>query len=151
MNQISPSIYRKLSHLDRELKQKLATFKSSNVSPFQYKIISSPLYVLKNQFFERIPIYYQNKVQFVVKSSGKRSPGLLKQHANLITLISFLSCYFGITAKPRLSENGKKMKTGHSPQLPKKINEPKINLTMNPLIGMGNRNPSNLTNLTRYD
>ena len=35
-----------------------ATLKSSNViSIFQGKTVSSPLYILENQFFERIPIF----------------------------------------------------------------------------------------------
>ena len=43
-----------------------ATLESSNViSPFQRKVVSSPLYVLDNQCFERIPIFYQKKLQVV--------------------------------------------------------------------------------------
>ena len=43
-----------------------ATLKSCNlISLIQCKLVSSLLYVLENQCFERIPIYYQNKLQFV--------------------------------------------------------------------------------------
>ena len=52
-----------------------ATLKSQNViSLFQCKTVSSPLCVLKDQCFERIPIYYQNKVQFVDQVSRKTFP-----------------------------------------------------------------------------
>ena len=85
MDQISLYIYKKLCDLDRDLKQAafnlltqkipligyivtgqqhtFATFKSQNItSLFQYKVVSTPLYVLENQCFERIPIYYQNQL-----------------------------------------------------------------------------------------
>ena len=43
-----------------------ATLKRSNaISLFQGKTVSSPLFVLDNQCFERIPIFYQNILQFV--------------------------------------------------------------------------------------
>ena len=74
------SIYKKLCNLNRDLKQTalipltqqlpligyvitgkrhtFATLKSSNViSLFQCKVFSSPLFVLENQCFERIPIF----------------------------------------------------------------------------------------------
>ena len=39
----------------------IPTLKSQNViSLFQCEIVLSPLYVLENQCFERIPTYYQN-------------------------------------------------------------------------------------------
>ena len=88
MDQTSSNIYKKLCDLDRDLKQTafilltqkfplvgyiitgqrytFATLKSQNViSLYQCKTVQSPLYVLKDQNFERIPIYYQSKVQFV--------------------------------------------------------------------------------------
>ena len=91
------NIYKKLCDLDRDLKQTafilftqkfplvgyvitshrhtFATLKSQNVvSLFQCKVVSSPLYVLVNQCFERIPIYYQNKVQFVDQVTRKNLP-----------------------------------------------------------------------------
>ena len=94
MDHTSLSIYKKLCDLDRNLKQTafifltqkfllvryvitgqrhtFATLKSSNVFPlFQCKVVSSPLYVLENQCFERIPIYYQNKLQFVDQFTRK--------------------------------------------------------------------------------
>ena len=42
------------------------------------KVVSSPLYVLENQCFERIPIYYQNKQQFVDQVSRKTFPWSIK-------------------------------------------------------------------------
>ena len=79
---------KKLCELDRDLKQTafipltqkfplvgyiitgqrhtFATLKSQYViSLFQGKAVSSPLYVLESQCFERIPIYYQNKIQLL--------------------------------------------------------------------------------------
>ena len=81
MDQTSLNIYKKLCDLDCDLKHtafilltqkfslvgyvitgqrnSFATLKSQNViSLFQCKVVSSPLYVLENQCFERIPIYY---------------------------------------------------------------------------------------------
>ena len=107
----SLSIYIKLCDLDRDLKQTalilvtqkfplvgyvitgqrntFATLKSSNlISLFQCKVVSSPLYVLENQCFERIPIYYQNKLQFVDQVNQKFFPGLLKHNVNRIILIN---------------------------------------------------------------
>ena len=85
MDHTNLSIYKKLCDLDRDLKQTafvlltqkfpfvgyvitgqrqtFATLKSQNViSLFQCKVFSSPLYVLENQCFERLPLYYQNKL-----------------------------------------------------------------------------------------
>ena len=96
MDHTNLSIYKKLCDLDRDLKQtafilliqkiplvgnvitgqrhKFATLKSQNlISLFQFKVVSSPLHVLENQCFERISIYYQNKLQFVDQVS-KDSP-----------------------------------------------------------------------------
>ena len=101
MDQTSLNIYRKLCDLDRELKQTafflmtlkfplvgyiitgqrntFATLKCQNViSLFQCKVVSSPLYVLENQCFERIPIYYQNKLQFVDEVIRKIFPWSIK-------------------------------------------------------------------------
>ena len=51
------------------------TLKSQNViSVFQCKVVSSPLYVLESLCFERIPIYYQNKLQFVDQVTRKIFP-----------------------------------------------------------------------------
>ena len=56
-----------------------ATLKSQNViSLFQYKVVLSPLYVLENQCFDRIPIYYQNKLQFVEQVTQKIFPWSIK-------------------------------------------------------------------------
>ena len=97
IDQTSLNIYKKLCDLDRDLKQTafilikqkfplvdyfftgqrhtFATLKSQNViSLFQCKVVSSPLYVLENQCFERIPIYYQNKLQFVDQVTRKTFP-----------------------------------------------------------------------------
>ena len=97
MDQTSLNIYKKLCDLDRDLKQTafilltqkfplfgyiitaqrhtFATLKSQIViSLFQCKVVSSPLYVLENQCFERIPIYYQNKLQFVDQVTRKTFP-----------------------------------------------------------------------------
>ena len=97
MDHTSLSIYKKLCDLDRDLKQTtfilltqkfpfigyvitgqrntFATLKGSNViSLFQCKVVSSHLYVLENQCFERIPIYYQNKLQFVDQVTRKIFP-----------------------------------------------------------------------------
>ena len=94
MDQTSLNIYKKLCDLDRDLKQTafilltkkfplvgyiitgqrhtFATLKSQNViSLFQCKVVSSPLYVLENQCFEGIPIYYQNKLQFIDEVTRK--------------------------------------------------------------------------------
>ena len=94
MDQKSLFIYKKLCDLDRDLKQTafiiltqkfplvryvitgqrhtFATLKSSNLtSLFQCKVVSSPLWVLENLCFERIPNYYENKLQFVVQVTRK--------------------------------------------------------------------------------
>ena len=94
MDHTTLSIYKKLCDLDRDLKQTafflltqkfplveyvitgqrhtFATLKISNViSLFQCKVVPSPLYVIENQCFERIPIYYQNKLQFVDQVTRK--------------------------------------------------------------------------------
>ena len=99
--QTSLIIYKKLCELDRDLKRTtfilmtkkfplvgyiftgqrhtFATLKSQNViSLFQCKVVSSPLYVLENQCFERIPIYYQNKLQFVDQGTRKTIPWSIK-------------------------------------------------------------------------
>ena len=56
-----------------------ATLKSQNsISLYQYKVVSSPLYVLENKCFERIPIYYQNKLQFVDQVTRKTFPWSIK-------------------------------------------------------------------------
>ena len=84
LDRTSLKIYKKLCDLDRDLKQTafilltqkiplvgyvitglrhtFATLKSQNeISLFQCKVVSSPLYVLENQCFQRFPIYYQKK------------------------------------------------------------------------------------------
>ena len=49
-----------------------ATLESQNlISLFQCKVVSSPLYLIENQCFERIPIYYQNKLKFVDQVTRK--------------------------------------------------------------------------------
>ena len=101
MVQTSSNIYKKLCDLDRDLKQTafilltrkiplvgyitpgqrhtFATLKSQNViSLFQCKVISTTLYVLENLCFERIPINYQNKLQFVDQFNQKTFPWSLK-------------------------------------------------------------------------
>ena len=101
MDQTSLNIYKKLCDLDRDLKQTafilltqkfplvgyvitgqrhtFATLKSQNViSLYQCKTVQSPLYVLKDQCFERIPIFYQNKVQFVDQVTRKTFPWSIK-------------------------------------------------------------------------
>ena len=111
MDQTSLNIYKKLCDLDRDSKQtnfnllterfplvgyvitgqrhKFATHKSQNViSLFQGKIVSSSLYVLENQCFERIAIYYQNKLQFVEQVTRKTFPGLLKHNVNSKTVFN---------------------------------------------------------------
>ena len=93
----SLSIYKKLCDVDHDLKQTsfilltqkipligyvitgqqhtFATLKNSNViSLFQYKVVSSPLYVLGNHCFEQIPIIKQIKLQFVVPLTRKTFP-----------------------------------------------------------------------------
>ena len=56
-----------------------ASLKSQNVvSLFQGKVVSSPLYALENQCFERIPIYYPNKLQFVNQVARKIFPWSIK-------------------------------------------------------------------------
>ena len=56
-----------------------ATLKSQDViSLYQCKVVSSPLYVLENQCFERIPIYYQNKQQFADQVTRKTFPWSIK-------------------------------------------------------------------------
>ena len=97
MDQTNLNVYKKLCDLDRDLKQTafilltqkfplvghiitgqrhtFATLKSQNViSLFQCEVVSSPLYVLENHCFERIPIYYQNKLQFVDQVTRKTFP-----------------------------------------------------------------------------
>ena len=97
----SLSIYKKLCDLDRDLKQTafilltqkfplvgyviagqrqtFATFKIQNgISLFHCKVVSSPLYVLENQCFELIPIYYQNELQFVDQVNRKTFPWSIK-------------------------------------------------------------------------
>ena len=94
MDRTSVNIYKKICDLDRDLKQTaiilltqnfplvgyvitgqrhtFATLKSQYViSLFQCKVVSSPFYVLENQCFKRIPIYYQNKLQFVDQVTRK--------------------------------------------------------------------------------
>ena len=101
MYQTSLNIYEKLCDLDRDLKQTafilltqkfplvgyiitgqrhtFATLKSQNViSLYQCKVVSSPLYVLENQCFEPIPIYYQIKLQFVDQITRKTFPWSIK-------------------------------------------------------------------------
>ena len=56
-----------------------ATFKSANViSLFQYKTVSSPHQNLENQCFERIPLVYQNQLQFVDQVARKTFPWSVK-------------------------------------------------------------------------
>ena len=56
-----------------------ATLKSQNViSLFQCKVVSLPLYVLENQCFERNPIYYQHKLQFVDQVTRTTFPWSIK-------------------------------------------------------------------------
>ena len=111
MDHTSLSVYKKLCDLDRDLKQTayilltqkfplvgyvilgqrntFATLKSSNViSLFQCEVVSSTLYVLENQCFERIPIYYQSKLQFVDQVTRKTFPWSIKHHLNQIILIN---------------------------------------------------------------
>ena len=99
-DQTSLSIYRKLCDLYRDLKltaiilltQKIplegyvitgqqhtiATLKTSYViSLFQYKVVSSPLYVIEYQYFERNPIFYQKNYNSKTKSHVRFSVGLL--------------------------------------------------------------------------
>ena len=101
MDQTSLNFDKKLCDLDRDLKQTafilltkkihlfgyvikgqrhtFATLKSQNViSLFKCKVVSLPLYILENQCFERIPIYYQNKLQFVDQISRKTFPWSIK-------------------------------------------------------------------------
>ena len=95
------NFYQKLCNLDRDWKQTtfilitqkfpsvgyiitgkrhtFATLKRQNViSLLQCKIVSSPLYVLENQCFERILIYYQNKLQFLDLVTRKTFPWSIK-------------------------------------------------------------------------
>ena len=88
MGQTSLNIYKKLCDSDRDIIQTafilrtqicllvgyiitgkrhtFATVKSQIViSLFQCKVVSSPLCVLQNQWLERIPTYYQNKLQLL--------------------------------------------------------------------------------------
>ena len=88
MHHTSLSIYKRLCDLDRDLKQTVfilltlkfplvgygntvkrhtfATIRNSNkISLFQCNVVSSPLYVLQNQCYESIPIFCQNKLQFL--------------------------------------------------------------------------------------
>ena len=101
VDQTSLNIYKKLCDLYRDLKQTafillkqkfllvvyiitgqrhtFATLKIQNViSLFQCIFVLSPLYVLENQCFERIPIYYQNKLQFVDQVTRKTFPWSIK-------------------------------------------------------------------------
>ena len=55
---------------------------------FQFKTISSPLFVQESQGFERIPKFYQNDIQFVDQITQKHSLGLLKHCLKLTFLIS---------------------------------------------------------------
>ena len=103
MDHTSLSFYKNICDLDRDLKQTafvllsqrlplegyvitgqrqtFATLKNANlISLFQCKVVSSSLYVLENQSFERIPMFYQNKLQFVNQVTRKTFPGLLKHH-----------------------------------------------------------------------
>ena len=98
MDHTSLSIYKKRCDLDHDLKQtvfivltqklpfkgyvimgKQNTFaipKSSNViSLFQNNFVSSPRHVLENQYFERIHIFYQKKLQLdqVTRNAFPRS------------------------------------------------------------------------------
>ena len=106
MDRTSLNFYRKICDIDRDLKQTafflltqkfpllgyvitgqrstFATLKSQNViSLFQCKTVSSPLYVLRDQCFERIPFYYQNKVQFVDQVTRKTFPWPIKAPCKL--------------------------------------------------------------------
>ena len=97
MDHMSPFTYTKSCDLDRDLKQtafilltqkfplvgyvitgqrhSFATLKSSNfISLLECKVVSSPLYVLESQCFERITLYYQNKLQFVDQVTLKTFP-----------------------------------------------------------------------------
>ena len=101
MDHTSLNIYKKLCDLDRDLKQTtfilltqkfplvdyvitgqrntFTTLKSQNViSLFQCKTVLSQLYVLKDQYFERIPIYYPNKLQFVDQVTRNTFPWSIK-------------------------------------------------------------------------
>ena len=56
-----------------------STLKSSIVvSLFQCKTVSTPFHVFANQCFERIPIYYQNELQFVHQVTRKTFPRCIK-------------------------------------------------------------------------
>ena len=97
MDHTSPSTYTKICDLDRDLKQtafilltqkfplvgyvitgqrpSFATLKSYNfISLLECKVVSSPLYVLESQCFERITLYYQNKLQFFDQVTFRLSP-----------------------------------------------------------------------------
>ena len=101
MDQPSVNNYTKLCDLDRDLKQTafilftqkfplvcnfitgqrhtIATLKKQKViSLFQCKVVASRLYLLKNQCFERFPIYNRNKLQFVDQVTGKTFPWSIK-------------------------------------------------------------------------
>ena len=101
MDHTSYKIYKKICDLDRDLKntafilltQKFplgsyvitgqrhtfATHKSQNViSLFQFKVVSSLLYVLEDQSSECISIYHQNKLQFVDQVARKTFPWSIK-------------------------------------------------------------------------
>ena len=104
MDHTSLSIYKKFGDLDRNLKktaffltQRLplvgyvitgqrhtfATLKNSNVILlFQCKVVSSFLYVLENQCYERLHIFSLNKLQFVDQVTRETFPGLLKHHVS---------------------------------------------------------------------
>ena len=91
MDHTSLSIYKKLCHLNCDLKQTsfylltqkfvgyvitgqqitFATLKNSNViSLFQWKTVASPLHVLGSQCFERIPIPYILSEQNTIRRSS---------------------------------------------------------------------------------
>ena len=101
----SLNIYKKLCDLDSDLKQiafilltqkfplvgyiitgqrnTFATLKRQNlISLFQVKVISSTLYVIETQCFERIPIYYHNKTQFVNQVTWKTFLWSIKASCN---------------------------------------------------------------------
>ena len=68
-----------VGHVITGQRNTFATLESSNIiSIFQSKVVSSPLYVLENQRFERIPIFYQNKLQFIDQVTRKTFPCSIK-------------------------------------------------------------------------
>ena len=61
-----------------------ATLKTSVViTLFQCNVVSSPLYVLENQCFEQIPIFYQKKLQIVDQVTLKTFPWSIKAPCKL--------------------------------------------------------------------